>query len=237
MKNFLASEDIVVAVPLTRDGEPFVPDTGTISYVIRGHDGMVVQTAVNLIGITDTTALVPVPASVNAITDHYEKRTILVAANSDGLPIRVRVSYGLTEFLNHSVSADDVRAFIGVDDGELVDSDIDITEAFFGIVARTSWDILNAALQGTVLDQRRAHQAIVAQAVINQLPGLPQRLAKAESDGTSKTQRFDVDFLLLDQRARDQLTVAVTGLNNVDVSAGQRTLIILTTRTDPLTGN
>lgn len=238
MKTFLASEDTTVAVPLTRNGEPFVPDNSQIFWELRGHDGAILSPKTALNGIEDSTALIVVGAVHAEITPgrNLEKRTLIVTGAAEGRPFDIRHGYRIAGFLNHSSTEADVRKFIGVDEGELPDDDIDITAAYFDVADTAGFDVLATALAGDDKTDRAANRAIVAQAVINLLPSLPARVSKKESDGTSEAERFPVDFAELEKRARGALSRALSTISPAAATVAPA-LVVLTTRTDPLTGN
>lgn len=235
MQTFLSGKDITIAVPLTRNGEPVVPDAQEISWEVRGHDGAVLSGGLSN-DQADSIALIPIDEADNELSGGrvLEKRTLIVTWEVAGATLTTQAVYQIHDFLNHTVTPQDVRSFIGIDSGELSDDEIDITGAFFDLAAVTTLASLSAGLAGNETAQRRANKGIIAQAVINLLPGLPQRLSKAESDGTSKVERFPIDFDKLGHRANAALETALNSLTSTATTG--RTLIVLTERTDPMTG-
>jgi hypothetical protein len=234
VQTYLAGQNITVAVPLTRGGEPVVADGSTISWSLRGHDGAELSAAATL-ACSDSTALIPVPAGSNGLASAWsEKRTILVTFNVAGQPQTARVAYRLTNFLNHSVEPAEIRTFIGITEGELPDAEIDLSAAYLDVAGATDFADLAQALAGEAASEQAANRGIIAQAVINLLPGLPARISKSESDGTSKVERFPIDLAQLEARARAQLASAIatfTSVTNTDP-----VFIAFSSRTDPLTG-
>lgn len=234
MLNYLADTDTLIPVPLTLNGEPFVPDDGVVTWELRGHSGAVVSPAASLPGVTDTTAMITLSAALlGLVGGTQEKRTLVVTGLNAGFPFRITVPFRITGFLNISVTEKDVRRFIGVNEGELRDEEIDLVEAYFDVAGRTGID-LPTALTGPEKADRAANKAIVAQTVLNLMPALPQLLTLSETDGTSDVKRFPVDFQLLESKAAAQLDAALAVITTN--TAGERTLIVLTERTDPITG-
>jgi hypothetical protein len=234
MLSFLAGQDVAVPVALTRGGEPILPDDGAIQWELRGHDGAVLSPFSSLTGITDSVLTITVQASHNALGgDLLAKRTLTVRGVVGGVPFDVVVRYRLTDFLNMSTDADDVRKFIGCDDGELPDAEIDIVEAYFDILELLP--TLAEALAATQGRERAANKAIAAQAVLTLVPSLPARLSKKATDGATAAERFEYDFDALADKARHARDKAITTARGT-TSTTARTLISITQRADPLTG-
>lgn len=197
MLTYTQGEIATVAVPFTRDGEPFVPDAGTVSWTLRGTDGTVMTGYVDQpLTTTDTTVLIEVPSLANSVslTKRFEKRFLVVKGLVDGDPFQIQTAYQLTAWLNHTVTPDAVRSFVGTDTGELADIDIDIVGAYFEIADMVGEARLTEALSSGLAAEAIANKAIKGQAVLNALPGLRQRMAKRNEDGTLKVERFAIDF-------------------------------------------
>lgn len=236
MQTFLSGLNATIAVPLTRGGEPFVPDAGTTTWSLRGNNGVEVIPSSNYTGPLDSTLLISVPAEHNdTATAWVEKRTILVQGTVDGVSFQARETYRITRFLNHACQPADVRGFIGISEGELPDTEVDLPSAYMDVAGALGVETLAQALAGDAAPEQTANRAIVAQAVINLLPSLPARISKAESDGTSKVERFQIDLGELERRANDLLEKSLRALSS-DGSSITPTLVAVSSRTDPLTG-
>ena len=231
MNTFLTGQDITVAVPLVRDGEPFVADGSTIHWSLRDHDGSEEVAATTLVGVTDSTAYIVVGSSHNALSGgrKAEKRTLLVTGTVGTKPFLIQHVYRITEFLNLGVTESDVRAFLGVDNGELSDDHIDLVSAYLTLDGTID---LATELAGD--NHRYAEQAIVAQAVLDLIPSLNQRISKVETDGTNSVTRFALDIADIEMRARAQLSHALTNLSAETPTTFAP--VRFTVRTDPLTG-
>jgi len=223
MQTFLASEDITLIVPFRRDGEPFVADTGTTTYEVRGQDGTLLDSGSVTVGPADVAAAVEVPAASNAISTRFEKRTVIVRGLTGGRPFQARGQYRLTPWMNMSATNDDVRAFIGVGAGELPDTVIDLVDAFLQLEERTTQATLEAALASGTSLEIKANDGIVAQAVLNLIPSLHQRISLKESDGPASAQREKIDIAGLRRRASDVLSEAVTAVSGRTVA--EQTLV------------
>jgi hypothetical protein len=207
-------QDLGFAIPLVRNGEPFLPDNGQVSWSLRGQDGSVIVGPTQVTGVTDTQVQLTVVAADNTVAGGllFEKRTILVTGAVGGQPFSIRVIYRLTAWLNYTASADDVRAFMGIDLAELPDSDIDLTIAYSDVAGVVSKDLLDSALVAGDATEIAANRAIVARAVINVIPSAQARMLKSQSDGTQDIDRFKVDFDGLRQDAIDSLARNIDGI-------------------------
>lgn len=235
MLSTLAGEAVTITVPFTRDGEPFVPDANSVSWSLRDHTGIVIATS-PVVSVSDTQMQVDLLSTQAAIASDrtFEKRTLVVRAEQNGQPYLWSTTYRIHKWLNLSTSAEDVRAFIGCGPDELPDQAVDLVEAYLTVDALTP---LNTALTaGTVLEVH-ANRAVMAQAVLDVLPSLAQRLAKKESDGNRSIERFTLDLVSLEAKARHMLRAALDAVGAADDTATTPTIFIVTTRTDPVTGS
>ena len=232
--NYLAGTDTTVVVPLSLNGEPVVPDNGEVQWELRGHSGEVVSPFSTRAGVTDSSVAIVISSANVTLAGHLrEQRTLRVKGLVDGFPFMMEVPFSITDFLNFGATPKDVRKFIGISDGELSDDEIDLVEAYFDLNDNDGVNMATA-LSGTEKSQRAANKALVAQAVLNLLPGLPQLLSKRETDGTSEVERFTPDFQELEARARGQRDTALDSFRTT--TAPEVTLVAVSTRTDPLTG-
>lgn len=228
MKTYVSNRDITVNVPFETDGEPFVPDAGSLVYSLTAPDGTALVSS-QAISTTDTSVNITVPSIHNVMSAALsELRFIEVSGRNANRPFEITLAYRLTPRILMTVSPDAVRGFLGVDAGELPDRDIDLIDAFLELAEQVS-NPLTLISQDTEAG-RNFNKAVVYKTVLNILPSLPQRLSKSETDGTSKVDRFNIDFADLEREARNRLASAL-GAETVT-----RTLVQFTTRPDPLTG-
>lgn len=240
MLTFVQGEDLTITVPLTRDGEPFVADAGSVRWSLRDHTGQTVLTNQTLPDTEDTALRIPVAASNNNISGvrQFEKRSITVRGTVDDEAFVLGVQYRLTAWLNHSVSCDAVRAFIGTDAGELPDSEIDLVAAYFEIQDVIGETALTEALDSGLRLEQIANDAIKARAVLAVLPGMQARMSKREEDGTMKVERFAIDFDKLAAEAQRLIRLAAREVGLIDDAATVPTLFVLAGRTvDEVTGD
>lgn len=237
MQTFLAGEDIAVQLPLRSNGEPIIPDTGSVKFTLRDNAGQVLLSKQPVtMGAASTEASYVVPAIHNALgSGRFSMRTAIVEFTKSGRPLSVKLSYRLAPWFNTTVDADDVRAFIGVEHGELPDDVIDITDAYLAVEREVGQAALIAALAGADQIQIRANELILAKAVLAQLPGLPLRLSQNESNGVFSAQRPKIDLALLELRA---LALYGDALGTVvPVNDTDRTeFLVVAISPDPFTG-
>lgn len=237
MKTYLAGEDITLQIPLRMNGEPTVPDTGSVKLTVRDNAGQVlVNKAAVTMDVASTEAAVTILATHNALGGgRFSNRTVIISYTKTGRPQEARLSYRLTAWLNTTVTPDDVRGFIGIDSGELPDREIDILGAYLDIENVVGQTTLTAALAGADAKQISANRMILAKAVLAQLPGLPLRISQNESNGVFSAQRPKIDLALLELRALALLadnSDLVTGITGVD----QDLFLAPALAPDPITG-
>lgn len=222
----------MIAVPLTRDGEPFLADDGSVTWSLRDHTGALMSGMTNVsLPSSDTTLLVEVPAAANEIAPgrQFEKRSISIKGLAEGQPFVAGAQYRITPWLNHSVTTSQIWAFIGTDAGELPEADIDITGAYFSLAEMVGeTQLVEALSSGSKLEQR-ANDAIKGMAVLRVLPGVRQRLLKRAEDGTLKAERFAIDFNQLAADATALVTLAVREVGGLDDNVTAPTLFVLAT--------
>lgn len=237
MKTYLAGEDITLQIPLRMNGEPVVPDAGSVKLTLRDNAGQVLvnKEAVTM-GTASTEASVLIDADHNALgTGRFSNRSVLVTFTKSGRPQEVRLSYRLTAWLNTTITADDVRGFIGIDSGELPDREIDIIAAYLDVENDVTETVLSAALGGADAKQIAANRLILARAVLDQIPGLQMRVSQNESNGVFSAQRPKLDLVQLELRAQALYA------DNSDLVAGrlavtQDLFIAPAVSPDPITG-
>jgi hypothetical protein len=209
VQSFVAGNDIGLSIPLLQGGEPVVPDGNAVQWELRGQDGSILSPKTTQAS-PNTSLLVTVTASHNAITQPFEKRTVGVYWTNSGFPMVNRVSYRLTAFLNHTITEDDVRNFVGLEADALPDEDIDVVQAYFDCSALLGdASLLPAALIAGGDNERAANRAIQAQTVLNLMPSLQARFLAREADGQRQIENLPIDLADLELRASDQLTRAI----------------------------
>lgn len=186
---FEANTDVTVPIDFIVDGDFVTPDSA--SFVVRGHDGTQLITG----AVAD--GKITIPAASNVITASWENRYISVFFIYAGGTHSLKISYKLSDFLPLSVTPQSVRDLLGVDDRELPDSAIDLTESYFQILDQ-SGSAISDALTLTGPRNRAVNMAITLQAALNILPSLPLRLmitVREEDSSASRLKEIDFDKL------------------------------------------
>lgn len=239
MKTYLAGEDLALKIPLRMYGEPVVPDSGSVKFSLRDNSGQVVIAKEPVIQpAASTEAAVLIPAANNALgASRFSMRTVIVEFTKTGRPQSTHLTYRLTAWLNTSVTPGDVRAFCGLDSGELPDAVIDIVEAYLDIENDVGEEVLTAALAGERggAAQISANRLVLAKAVLLQIPGLALRVSQNESNGVFSAQRAKIDLTALEARAQGLYadnSIVVAGRLEVD----QDLFLAPALAPDPLTG-
>ena len=235
--DFLPDTDVSVRVMFEGLGQPKVPDTGTVSWTLRGDAGDIVLVDQPLSpGPASSSVIVTVPAVHNAIVARYEKRTLITKFSSGGIPYTVSMRYRLVPFLNLEIGPENVRKFVGVNPRELPDDEIDLTRAYFDIEASVTQPVLELMLAGTPAERKSANNAILA-TVGHRVHPLAQAAYSPVRDGWAAwlpTLPRTPDFDQLRRDAEDLLSSALDTLIGRDSAA--QTLITVSTPIDVITG-
>jgi hypothetical protein len=162
-------------------------------------------------------------------------RELSWAYSVGGLVYTGRRRYRLEAFLPLGVSADGVRAKLGLESHELEDEAIDLVSAYSQFQERVTAATLDAV---TGLKAILACDAIEAIAGLALLATLPVKLASKQSSGTDQFQRGKTDWAAL--RAQLEATVAA-GLTavapTIDETGNFGPLVVPVVRSpDPVTG-
>jgi hypothetical protein len=234
VQSFVAGNDVGLSILLLQGGEPVVPDAGSLQWELRGQNGAILSPRTTQ-ACTETSVLVTINASHNAITLPFEKRTVAVYWTINGFPMVNRVSYRLTAFLNHTITEDDVRNFVGLEADALPDEDVDIIQAYFDCSALLGDATLlpNALINGGD-NERAANRAIQAQSVLNLMPSLQARFLAREADGQRQIENLPIDLADLEHRASDQLTRAINQVGSRSYTPP--TFTVAGVMTDVITG-
>jgi len=209
--------DAVISIQFWHQGEPFLPTTPT--WTLRGHDGAPVSGFIAqalTLPPTATSAQVTVPGAQNTvdITRRFEIRRVVVSALRVGVAWQTVIPYRVIPYLNYDATNEDVRAFFGLDAGELPDGDIDLFTAYMAVEEAANRTLFEAALISGDRRQHQANKAIIAQAGLLAIPALRQRLLLRHTDGSINAQRTPIDFEALAEHARAQLNAALDVIAN-----------------------
>lgn len=210
------NEDFVYAFDFKVNGNFVVPDDNAYVYKVRNIDGTILTSGE---GTTvpevddeeekiesdeelhpDSSSFV-IPAEYNTREEGklFEGRIIEISFFYKGKPYTIRDSYRVTGFYYFTASTKDVRDYYGLNEGELPDADIDLTEVYLQLVQKhgqTFIDCLNTAGLGNI----RANRLIVLKGVVQVFSSVRLRVNQEENDGSSKFIRYlnkiDWDALL-----------------------------------------
>lgn len=235
MLTFIQNSPLAVPVFFEANGEPFVPDVGSLYWRLLDQTGaqLAPWTAFTT---TNTRTMIGLTSQVNLVASGIsERRHLMVKGLRGTMAFDITIPYRLTTFTGRSCTAHDVRKFLGVGESELPDNDIDLDEALLSTADVAGSTELLAALQTDDAKGRAANDAIIARCVHKLVPSLQQRFSRKESDGRSVMERFDLDFPMIAHAAAEQFQRGVIALSTA--TAVQRTLVQFTDRVDPLTGS
>ncbi|ESY35763.1 hypothetical protein NKK48_01535 [Mesorhizobium sp. C386A] len=234
MRTFEAGRDITLPVSLFYNGQPAVPDAGTAVLSVSAG-GTVIFTEELTTGPTDAVLVVTVPAEHNQISTPFSRRVIRVTAERGGLPFDSMTMYRLVPAILYTVTPADVRAFLGVNESELPDEDVDLSGALLNIEFSITRETMAAALVSGDVAEVRANDAILYTTVLALIPSLANRVAQEETDGALSFRRnARKDFSELQKAAEARLSAAMAVLNPV-VDPGYA-IFITTNDADPVTG-
>lgn len=243
MSDFLTGTNITLMVMLSEDGNPLVPDSGSLTYTVRDHDGLAFSDLTDVpVDTGPATFQVPIviPAFNNAVGidagRRFEKRTVTLSFLVNGVGKQQHVAYRLIAFLNHIVTPGQIRGFIGVQQHELPDEEIDLMVAFLKVEKVVGLTELATALASGTTIELSANDMIRMQAVLDVLPSLKQRVAQSETNGLKGFSRPVIrDFSEVEQKARDRYSDALTDTTGRTTDSAH-SLAVLTQDTDPITG-
>jgi hypothetical protein len=181
--------------------------------------------------------VVLVPSTAHQIDParRFERRSVVVKFKVQGEEAQITRNYRVVPELLHSTSAGQVRAFIGIEDHELPDGDIDILSAYMAVEKVVGAAELVTTLSSGTTDELAANTMICMRAVIDILPSAKQRMAQSEKNGVKEFSRVDLkelDKLKIEaehryQEAMDQIVAKVE--TNISV-------FLVTANTDAITG-
>ncbi len=233
-----AGTPTALTIPYIIGTQPVAPDAGTVSYTLKD------QLGAPMVGLTDIAYMgagyemrILVPSTAHQISSgrRFERRTVTVSFKVGGEEMQISRNYRIVPEPIFTVTPADVRAFIGIEDHEMPDDDIDLLSAFLVVEKEITSDILATALQSGTTDEISANTLIRMRAVLDVLPSAKQRMAQSETNGVKQFSRVDLkelDKLKIEaekryQEAIDELVVKT----EVNVS-----IFLAATPTDAITG-
>ena len=238
-----AGEKLLLPVMFKRNGEPMIPDVGSLSFTVRDHVGQPLSGFVNqpiTAGPTIFALSLEIGATANTIAPEreFERRTVFITYQVNSVTLTDRYTYRVVPLMNHSLAPKDIRSFLGVQERELDDSEVDLTVSYFKVAETLgSVDTLEEALTSGNMTEIKANDAILMVAVLDILPSLKQRIAQEETNGVKSYKRADIEgFAELEATALSRLDDAMDILLESVQTSTVYTLLVVTQDADALTG-
>jgi hypothetical protein len=233
-----AGTPTALTIPFIIGTQPVAPDAGTVTYTIKDQLGTPMD-GLTEIAYTGTgyELKILVPSTAHQITGQrrFERRTVVVSFKVSGEIMQISRTYRIVPEPIYTVEAGDVRAFIGIEEHELPDDDIDLLSAYLVVEKDVTAEVLTAALQSGTTDEISANNLIRLRAVLDVLPSAKQRMAQSETNGVKQFSRVDLkelDKLKLEAERRYQEAIdELVTVTEVNVS-----VFVAVTGTDAITG-
>lgn len=211
MKYTFKNESFVYAFDFKVEGSFVVPDDGAYTYKVRKIDGTILTSGDIQIepvesGDKDTPeyadhATITIPAEYNDLEEGklFDSRIIEISFYYKDKPYTLRDSYRITDFYYFTASTKDVRDYYGLNEGELPDEDIDLTEVYLQLMQKHG-EVFKECLTTAGVGNIRANRLIVLKGVVQVFSSVRLRVNQEENDGSSKFIRYlnkiDWDALL-----------------------------------------
>lgn len=229
-----------LTIPLVIGKQPVVPDVGSVTYTVFDQANAPISGLVDVPYMTTTTTFqlqILIPSIANSIASgrRFERRRVVVSFLALGQEVQITRSYRVVPDLPHSITPQVVRAFIGIEDHELPDADIDILSAYLTVEKAVTESVLTDALQSGTTLEIAANTLISMRAVLDVLPSAKQRMAQSEKNGVKEFSR--VDLKELDKLGAEAERRYQTALDEiVVVTAVNVSLFLTAVGTDAITG-
>lgn len=229
-----------LTIPFIIGNQPVAPDVGSVTYTIRDHVAAPMDGLTDIAYLTTPTTYqmtILVPSSAHQIdaARRFERRSVVVKFQVNGAEVQITRNYRVVPELLHSTTADQVRSFIGIEEHELPDSDIDILSAFMAVEKVVGAAELTAALSSGTTAELAANTMICMRAVLDVLPSAKQRMAQSEKNGVKEFSRVDLKELdKLKGEAEDRYQEAFDEI--VVRTETTVSYFLVTTNTDAITG-
>lgn len=217
--------------------DTFIPDTNSVHYTLRDNAGAIVSGHDNVLvtlGPTAVSADITVTGSLNIISGSLERRTVTVTATRSGKYWVQTQGYFITQWMNTWITPKDVRDYLGVNEDELPDDDLDLVTAYLSVKDELESTLETALASGTI-DAIKANNAIKYRMAQDALPGLALRIAQSETNGTlafTRLAKLDLEKLAAETAKRYGEIVSELGGD----PTSDRTWLTFSTDVDPFTG-
>ena len=213
------------------------PD-GTVDWEVRDQSGALLDSGSIAVAAEAVSTVITVLAASNtlAVGELTSTRDVSWTYTVSGIVINGEERYRVEARLPFGVSAEGVRAKLGVDKTDLPDSDVPLATAYYDFEAAVG--SVNLAAVTDPADQLIVANAIEARAALALLPTMTVRVAAKESSGTNQYQRQKIDWeavrLSLEAAVNAGYTLVIPGF---DPTTDFGPLLILASpETDVLTG-
>lgn len=229
-----AGIDVALTVDYLVDGEFVIPTSALAT--VRDHAGVPIGSLTDVaLSVASTSAVLTIPGTNLTLAPNtaFAHRYIDVRFVYNTRTYHQRMSLKVTNFIPMTVTPEDVRRELGLDNLEVPDSHIDLVTAY--LTLNEDYPVA-AALLATDFTAIAANQAIAVKAALALTDSLQFRVAvkaKAEDSSIDRMAEFDVDVIRarLGNRLASFLDL-VEGVTAVETVPS----IVLSTPTDPITG-
>lgn len=206
----ISNEDSSIAVDFTCNGEFIVPDESLYSYKIINNSGVVIKSEEGLTTPEEHGDWVSIPLSAddNVLLGEelFEDRSVIVTYQYRGSTLRSKVLYRLIQEPYFTASVADVRNIFGINEGELSDDELDMTEVYLSMIGKLNEEFTEALKSGSRANFR-ANRAIALQAALDIFTSIRLRVAESEKSGTNTFLRNlkNIDWDSLKNQLEDEL--------------------------------
>lgn len=184
----ISNEDSSIAINFVCNGEFIVPDDSLYSYKIIKNSGEVVVSEEGLLVPEEHKDWVSISlkAEDNILPEGelFEDRYVVVLYQYKGTTIRSKTPYRLIDEPYFTASVADVRNIFGINEGELSDDELDMTEVYLDMTGKLNEEFTEALKSGGRANFR-ANRALALQAALNIFTSLRLRIAESEKSGTN----------------------------------------------------
>lgn len=221
------------------DGEYVVPDLASVTYTaydnagaaIAGHTAVAVNTDSNTNFVS-----IQLPSGVQTVAGGkiLEHRRVRIDYTYQSKSYNLVQSYLVTAALNHHVSPRDVISYLAIKDGEIFESEVQLTPAYFELRDLLGSSVFDAALVSGLISQVRINDAIKYRAAQRLLATIELRALRRAGGDSLNFARFEkIDFEGIKASIAADLSSAI---EDMGAAATTPSLLLLTTPDDVFTG-
>jgi len=214
-----------------------VPDPSTNAVLtVRNRSGSVLHTE-TVINPTGSQLIFAIPSATNTLTgsNTNEARLASLIYTSGGFNRLLEMTYKVTQFIPFTITAQSVRALLGLSYEELEEEEVDLISAYYALVNSNGTTFTTAfTTEGYKGDQ--ANKAVCLQCAIDLALSLPQRIAQKTDEEKASFQRATkFDPYKLTAGLKVQLAEVLDTLQ-AEVTIGAAAIFVASQPTDPFTG-